>query len=141
MKLVKPAVAGLALALAACAHAPQGPPPPGAYSNLRYIAEAGDYIGTNLKILGDGPTRTVDYELCEGWCNGSRKFPAAVRGDTLTFTARQDVVNGRGEPAAPWIYRVVVGWRRTLLGVRLIVTTPDQPSQAPEVLRPVRPVN
>jgi len=57
----------------------------GHYENIRYIGEADDYVGARIEVReGDRPT--VDFELCEGWCNGSEIFPATIDGDRITFT-------------------------------------------------------
>jgi hypothetical protein len=78
VRAIRTAALLLPLALASYAHAGRGPPPPGRYSSVVYIAEADDDLGVNLEIQGSGATRTVIYEDCEGACHGSTKFPATV---------------------------------------------------------------
>jgi hypothetical protein len=94
------------------------------YTNVRYIPEAGDYLGLNLAIL-PGPTPLVSYELCEGWCNGASSFPAEIDGGTVRFTVREELYDPDGNPAPPRVYRVEARFVQTLLGRRLVVTSPD----------------
>jgi hypothetical protein len=111
------------------------PPPAGRYSNLRYIPEAGDYIGLKLEIFS-APRPSVSYELCEGWCNGARTFPAEISGGIIRFTVRQELKDQDGKPAAPRVYRVEARLVRTLVCRRLIVTSPDD-RDFHEVLKPL----
>jgi len=106
------------------------------YTNLKYIAEADDYVGLNLRIRR-GITPSVDYELCEGWCNGSLRFPATIEGSTIRFTVRQPLWNEKGQPAEPTVYRVVARKVQTKRGLRMVVTSPDQQGFR-EVLKPTR---
>jgi len=81
---------------AASAHA--APDHAGRYDNLRYIDEADDYVGARLTVK-TGPRPTVDFELCEGWCNGSQVFPAKIEGDRLSFTYVIQSVDQNGRPS------------------------------------------
>jgi len=110
----------------------------GRYSNVRYIAEADDYVGLNLEI-GPGSAPSVSYELCEGWCNGPHSFPARVADGVLRFTVREDLFDAEGKPVAPTVYRVEARPKRTALGRRLVVTSPDLEGFR-LVLRPVAPL-
>ena len=110
---------------------------PGRYSNVRYIPEAGDYVGLNLEIL-PGSSPKVGYELCEGWCNGAHEFAAEFADGVVRFTVREEVFDADGKAADPWVYRVEVRPKRTALGRRLLVTSPDLP-ELHEVLKPVKP--
>jgi hypothetical protein len=57
----------------------------GYYENLRYITEVDDYVGVRMTV-STGPAPSVDFELCQGWCNGSEVFPAVIDGDRIAFT-------------------------------------------------------
>lgn len=105
------------------------------YSNVRHIVEAGDDVGLNL-ALRDG---AVDWELCEGWCNGARRIAAVTGADgVVRFTVREGLFNPDGSAAAPVIYRVEARVARGgLAGRRLVVTSPDLPDFR-YVLKPVR---
>lgn len=107
----------------------------GDYTNLQYISEAGDYVGLNLSVR-PGPSPTVSYELCEGWCNGALVFPAEIKDRTIRFIAREDLKDQDGNPAPPIVYRVVATLIRTPSGRRLVVTSPDN-REFHEVLKPI----
>ncbi len=103
-----------------------GPRHGGHYNNVRYIEEADDYVGARINVR-EGPRPTVEFELCEGWCNGSEVFPAKIDGDRISFTylARWVSENGRkGADSIPVTGRFV---RQGLL-----LKIGDQP---PELLR------
>lgn len=106
------------------------------YTNLRYIAEADDYVGLNLSISA-GPSPVVSYELCEGWCNGPLSFPARIEGGVIRFTVKQELVDQAGNAAPPLVYRVEARLIRTLRGRRMIVTSPDN-RDFHEVLKPAK---
>jgi len=106
------------------------------YTNLRYIAEADDYVGLNLGI-STGLSPVVSYELCEGWCNGALSFPAKIESGVIRFTVKQELVDQAGNAAPPLVYRVEARLVRTLLGRRMIVTSPDNPDFH-EVLKPAK---
>ncbi|MBN9319362.1 MAG: hypothetical protein J0I28_06735 [Caulobacterales bacterium] len=108
----------------------------GPYSDVRYIAEADDYVGTNLEILPESLPK-VRYELCEGWCNGATVYPATLEYGVLRFTVRDAVFNGDGSPATPFVYRVEVRPIRTIFGRRLLVSSPDLEEMRAR-LKPVR---
>jgi hypothetical protein len=67
----------------------------GSYDNVRYIEVADDYVGVRAEVR-DGPRPTVDFEVCEGWCNGSEVFPATITGDRISFTYMQRSVDVDG---------------------------------------------
>jgi len=71
----------------------------GFYDNLRYIAEADDYVGARLDVR-DGANPTVEFELCEGWCNGAEAFPATIEGDRIRFTYLFRKISADGVPSA-----------------------------------------
>jgi hypothetical protein len=128
------ALAGLMVCSLASA---AGPPRPGHYSSVRSIPEAGDQLGVYLVVHG-GPRPSVEFENCEGVCNGPRPFPAAVSGGALRFTARTRLTDTAGRLVADRSYRVVVREVGTRRGPRLVVTSPDVP-ELHEVLGPVAP--
>jgi hypothetical protein len=71
----------------------------GLYNNIRYIEEADDYVGARIDVR-PGPNPTVEFELCEGWCNGSEVFPAKIDGDRITFTYLSRWVSSDGGEGA-----------------------------------------
>lgn len=81
LSLLLIALAGPPVAAAELSHS-------GFYTNLRYIAEADDYVGIRLEVR-QGSQSTVEFELCEGWCNGAETFPAVISGDRISFTYLQ----------------------------------------------------
>jgi hypothetical protein len=129
-------VAGLLLAAALAGGAQAADiPAVGRYSSLRHVPDTDDYLGLNLEIL-PGPSPTVRYELCEGWCNGAQDFPAQIEGGTIRFTVRQELRDQTGAAVSPRVYRVEARVVRTLRGRRLVVTSPDD-RELHEVLKPV----
>lgn len=106
------------------------------YTNLRYIAEADDYVGLNLGI-STGQAPVVSYELCEGWCHGPLTFPAKIENGVIRFTVKQELVDQAGNAASPLVYRVEARLVRTLLGRRIIVTSPDN-RDFYQVLKPAK---
>ena len=71
----------------------------GHYNNRRYIEEADDYVGARIDVR-EGPSPTVEFELCEGWCNGSEVFPAKIDGDSISFTYLSRWVSSDGHKSA-----------------------------------------
>jgi hypothetical protein len=135
MKLCLTLIASiLTSSLASSAYAVE-PPEVHRYSNVQYIPEAGDLVGLSLEILA-GPSLKVRYELCEGWCNGAHLIPAEIRGETICFTVREDLMDQNGRPVPPHVYRVEAKVVRTPFGRRLVVTSPDD-REFYEVLSPV----
>ncbi|WP_419317343.1 hypothetical protein ACN2C7_12750 [Caulobacter sp. ErkDOM-E] len=98
----------------------------GFYDNLRYIDEADDYVGARLDVR-DGPNPTVEFELCEGWCNGAEVFPARILGDQIQFTYLSRWIDQAGAAGAD---AIPVSGRFVRRGVMLKVG--DAP---PELLR------
>ena len=71
----------------------------GLYDSVRVSAVTGDQGGVRIRV-NDGASPTVDFELCEGWCNGSEVFPAKIDGDRITFTYLSRWVSEGGRPGA-----------------------------------------
>ena len=102
----------------------------GLYDSVRISTVTGDQGGVRIRVY-DGPSPTVDFELCEGWCNGSEVFPAKIDGDRLTFTYVSRWVSEGGAPGADSIR---VSGRFVRDGLMLKIG--DAP---PELVRRARP--
>jgi hypothetical protein len=71
----------------------------GLYDSVWISTLTGDQGGVRIRV-DDGPSPTVDFELCEGWCNGSEVFPAKIDGDRITFIYMSRWVSESGAPGA-----------------------------------------
>lgn len=70
----------------------------GLYDNVRYIAEADDYVGARITVR-TGPRPTVEFENCMGVCSDPEVFPAKIEGDRLSFTYVMQSVDQDGRPS------------------------------------------
>lgn len=95
----------------------------GYYTNLRYIPGADDYVGIRLDVR-QGASSTVEFEVCEGWCNGAETYPANIAGDRIAFTYRQRLNDGFGHET---VVQVPVTGRFERRGV--VVKVGDQPPE------------
>jgi hypothetical protein len=95
----------------------------GFYDNVRYIAEADDYVGVRVGVR-QGATTQVEFEVCGGWCNGAETLPATVSGDRLTFVFQR---RWTGQGGRETIEQVHVVGRFTPGG--LILNIGDEPPE------------
>jgi hypothetical protein len=95
----------------------------GFYDNVRYIAEADDYVGVRVGVR-QGATTQVEFEVCGGWCNGPETLPATISGDRLTFTFQR---RWTGQGGRETIEQVSVAGRFTRGG--LILNIGDEPPE------------
>ena len=102
----------------------------GFYDNLRYIAEADDYVGVRLDVR-DGPQPAGEFELCEGWCNGSDVFPARMDGSTISFVYQSRRVSENGQAGSD---PVAVSGRFVRRGIWLKIG--DAPAEFLRLRRP-----
>ncbi|HJV40835.1 hypothetical protein, partial [Caulobacter sp.] len=83
----------------------------GFYTDLKYIAEADDYLGFRIDVH-QGPKSTVEFELCEGSCYGGETLPATIEGDQISFVHEvswTDSVGNAGITRTPVTGRFVKG--------------------------------
>lgn len=123
---------GLVSAGLACALWPAGASSrqPTIYSSVRYIEEADDTVGMELRIHPGGRA-WIDFVLCEGQCFPQVRLPIATNRGGFTFTYRQSATDEAGRPVPD----TIMHFSAVREGLNLRVRLKGAPS---EKLRPVR---
>lgn len=125
----------LVLMLAACATV--SPPAfSGVFSNIQMHAETGDLGGVEMEVRPDGANAVVVFTRCEGGCYGGKTWPAAVDGDTITFSVVDDWFDEHGKLSEQTTTRYV----GRLSGGVLSLTSPDAAEFGARLRRVPNPV-
>jgi len=98
----------------------------GVWSSVRYVAEAGDDLGMEVEII-DKPQPVAVVTICEGSCYGGKTWPAVIRGNKISFSVSEALVDQNGEPAKPLKMSFVGQLTGRTLSLRM-----DGESDAPE---------
>jgi len=124
--------AGLRAVVLACLALPADAKPvrSSLYSSVRYVEEAGDDVGMEIRIHA-GAKAWIDFVDCEGQCFPQVRLPITLTPKGFTFVYRESVVDQDGKPAPD----IVMPFVATYEGANLIVRTKGAPS---EKLRPIR---
>lgn len=71
---------------------PAATAPRGVFSSVRYIEEAGDLLGYELRFFQRDGRSMAEMVACEGWCRSSRVVPVVRRGNAfeLSYTEAAD---------------------------------------------------
>jgi hypothetical protein len=104
--------------------------PASAYSDVRYIAEADDLVGMELR-LHRGPNPGIDFVLCEGGCYDQVYLPITPTANGFTFVYRQKTRDEHGQPAADNVMRFTATYR----GKDIIVRMKGAPEDRLKLLR------
>jgi len=123
--------AGLAVLGLACAALPAGAAPfsPAIYGNVRYIQEADDTVGMELRIH-PGAHPWIDLVLCEGECAHQTRTPITPVPGGFRFDYHETLAGPDGKPAPD-----IIHFMATYRGRNLIVRATDG---SPDKLRPLR---
>ncbi|WP_145998389.1 hypothetical protein [Caulobacter flavus] len=99
MRFQTSALACALMLVAGTAHAaPDRAGHAGHYDNVRYIAEADDYVGARVTVR-TGAQPSVVFENCMGVCSDPEVLPARIEADRLSFTYVMRSVDQDGRPA------------------------------------------
>jgi len=96
----------------------------GLYDNVQISNVTGDQGGVRIRV-NEGPSPTVDFELCEGGCVGLHRFPAKIEGDHLSFVYVEHYTDAQGRPAGET--RARVDGRFVAKGLMLKIDFLDSP--------------
>jgi hypothetical protein len=124
--------AGLTAASLACLALPADTKPirSSLYSSVRYVEEAGDDLGMEIRIhVGEKPW--IDFIDCEGQCLPQVRLPITLTPKGFTFVYRESVIDQDGKPAPDMVMPFVAIYE----GANLVVRMKGAPS---EKLRPIR---
>jgi hypothetical protein len=98
------------------------------FSSVRYIEEAGDDLGMEVRIH-PGPKPWIDFVLCEGACSQQVRLPIVMRANGFTFTYREALVDQDNHPVPD----AVMDFAATYEGRNLVIR---QKGALSEKLRP-----
>jgi len=91
--------AGILLLLATMGSSAQKPPHvTGFFSDMAYIPEAGDVLGTEVWIVYAGDHYYATVQIAEGWPEPPVVGPVTVSGRTVRFPAPEHAVDQDGTP-------------------------------------------
>lgn len=65
---------------------PAATAPRGVFSSVRYIEEAGDLLGYELRFFQRDGRSMSEMVACEGWCTSSRIVPVVRRGNAFELS-------------------------------------------------------
>jgi hypothetical protein len=85
-------------------NAQQGPRVTGFFTDMRYIQEAGDVIGTELWIVYARGAYWATVQIAEGEPDPPVVVPVRVSGPTVKFTLRMPLVDQNGKPAPDTVF-------------------------------------
>ncbi len=120
--------AAFALVLGASTNA-QASPRSGVYSDVCIDPETQDQDGIELQ-WGPGPQPWITFVVCEGGCGARPVRDIKVSGDRISFTALDELVDGRGTPLPPVPYH----YEGQFTANRLVLRSPGQRNFGREVL-------
>ena len=63
---------------------------PGIYTNMAYIEDAGDLVGTEIFIISTGDGYVAFFQCWTGSSTHPVTFPVEVAGETISFTVPED---------------------------------------------------
>ncbi len=93
----------------------------GVYSDVRYIREADDLVGTQIELI-DGDRPSVIFTICEGECRSGKAWPLSIDGDEVRFSVQDSLIaEGETAPGPPTDY---VGKRS---GSKIVLKRSDFP--------------
>jgi hypothetical protein len=83
--------------------AQQQPRVTGFFSNMRYIPESGDVVGTEVWIVYGGKSVYATVQVAEGAPTPPVVVPVEVSGSRVRFTVKQPLVDQAGKPAPDFV--------------------------------------
>jgi hypothetical protein len=74
--------------------------PIGVFGNVRYIEEAGDLLGVEVRFFRRAGQPMAELTYCEGWCAMSYTQPVVRHGDGFEMGYGEPYTNGKGQTVA-----------------------------------------